>query len=63
MSKSVIKLHFNGKEYRLSLKIRESSVYQVFENKNAKENRILRLAKNKNVDMKSHLKSSFLNPC
>ena len=43
--------------------IRESRVYQVFENKNAKENRILRLAKNKNVDMKSHLKSSFLNPC
>ena len=43
--------------------IRESRVYQVLENKNAKENRILRLAKNKNVDMKSHLKSSFLNPC
>ena len=43
--------------------IRESRVYQVLENKNAKENRILRLAKNKNVEMKSHLKSSFLNPC
>ena len=44
--------------------IRESRVYQVLENKNAKENRILRLGKNKNVNMKSHLNSSFfLNWC
>ena len=46
-------------ENRLSLKIRESRVYQVFENKNEKE--FLRLNINRNVDMIASL-DLFLNP-